>query len=216
MTRILLADDHVVVRQGLQRLLSEQPDFTVVGEAGDGATALRLAAELQPDVLLLDLVMPGLNGLAILEDMRRCSPQTRIVVLSMHDNSGYVLRALRGGVLAYVLKESSDRELLVAIRFALQGRHYLSASLVEHVVAAFLQGPSPAPVVRTKPPSKREREVLRLLGVGRTNTEIAAALGVDTDTVGTYCRRLRDKLGLHSQTELRQYAREQHDAPSHT
>jgi DNA-binding NarL/FixJ family response regulator len=208
MTRILLADDHVVVRQGFQRLLSEQPDFTVVGEAGDGATTLRLVEELQPDVLLLDLVMPGLSGLEILEAVRNCSPQTRIVVLSMHDSSGYVLRTLRGGALAYILKESSDRELIEAIRFALQGRHYLSAPLVEHVVTAFLQStPADSPADSL---SAREREVLHLLGTGQTNTQIAAALGVSTDTVETFCRRLRSKLDLHSQADLRQDAREQH------
>jgi two-component system response regulator NreC len=204
MTRILLADDHVVVRQGFQRLLSEQPDFTVVGEAGDGATALRLVEELQPDVLLLDLAMPGLSGLEILDLVRSCSPQTRIVVLSMHDNPGYVLRALRGGALAYVLKESSDRELIAAIRCALQERHYLSAPLVEHVVAAFLHS-SPADSLST-----REREVLHLLGTGQSNTQIAATLGVSTDTIETFCRRLRSKLDLHSQADLRQFAREHH------
>lgn len=208
MTRILLADDHVVVRQGLQRLLSEQADFTVVGEAGDGATTLRLVEELQPDVLLLDLVMPGVSGLEILEALRDCSPQTRIVVLSMHDNSGYVLRALRGGALAYVLKESSDRELLAAIRCALQGRHYLSAPLIEHVVAAYLQSPPSDSLDNSL--SAREREVLHLLGTGQANTQIATTLGVSPDTVETFCRRLRSKLDLHSQADLRRYAL-QHD-----
>jgi DNA-binding NarL/FixJ family response regulator len=200
MIRILLADDHVVVRQGFQRLLSEQPDFTVVGEAGDGAATLRLVEKLKPDVLVLDLVMPGLSGLEILEALRDCSPQTRIVVLSMHDNSGYVLRALRGGALAYVLKESSDRELLAAIRCALQDRHYLSAPLVEHVVAAFLQS---SPV---DSPTARELEVLRLLGEGHSRQQIAARLSVSKRTVETHQRRLRNKLGLSSSADLRRYA----------
>jgi DNA-binding NarL/FixJ family response regulator len=151
-------------------------------------------------VLVLDLVMPGLSGLEILETLRDCSPQTRIVVLSMHDNSGYVLRALRGGALAYVLKESSDQELLAAIRCALQGRHYLSAPLVEYVVAAFLQSSS------ADSPTARELEVLRLLGEGYSRQQIAARLSVSKRTVETHQRRLRDKLGLSSSGELRRYA----------
>jgi DNA-binding NarL/FixJ family response regulator len=206
MTRILLADDHVVVRQGLQRLLNEQPNFTVVGEAGDGTTTLRLVEELQPDVLLLDLVMPGLSGLEILETLRDCAPQTRIVVLSMHDSSGYVLRALRGGALAYVLKESSDRELLAAIRCALLGHHYLSAPLVEHVTAAYLHEVASETTVRSVVLSKREREVLKLIGEGQTTGEIAHILALKERTVETYRRRLRAKLGPQSLADLRRYA----------
>jgi two-component system, NarL family, response regulator NreC len=210
MTRILLADDHEVVRQGFHRLLSEQPDFTVVGEAGDGATALRLVEELRPDVLVLDLVMPGLNGLEILKDIGRCSPLTRVVVLSMYDDRGYVLRALHGGALAYLLKESSGHDLIQAVRFALQGRHYLSAPLVEYVVAVCLESPHPGSAAPDESLSAREREVLQLLGTGQTNTEIAASLGVSADTVETFCRRLRGKLEFHSQSDLRHYALQHH------
>ncbi len=213
MIRILLADDHVVVRQGFRQLLSQQPDFAVVGEAGDGATTLRLVEELHPDVLVLDMVMPGPSGLEILEGVRGCSLATRVVVLSMHDDRSYVLRALRGGALAYLLKESSTSDLLQAIRFALQGRHYLSPALVEHVVAAFLQSQPQESADRYDSLSSREREVLHLLGTNQTNHEIAAALGVSTGTVETFCRRLRSKLALHSQSDLRRYALQHHHSP---
>ncbi len=206
MIRILLADDHVVVRQGFRQLLSQQPDLLVVGEAGDGATTLRLIEELRPDVLVLDMVMPGPSGLEILEGVRRCSPATRVVVLSMHDDRSYVLRALRGGALAYLLKESSTSDLMQAIHFALQGRHYLSPALVEHVVAAFLQSQPLDSADRYDSLSSREREVLQLLGEGWSSQQIAIALALSKHTVATYRLRLMTKLALHSQVELRRYA----------
>jgi two-component system response regulator DegU len=146
MTRILLADDHVAVRQGLHRLLSEQPDFEVVGEAGDGDTTLRLVEELQPDVLVLDLVMPGLSGLEVLEQMPQAAPQTRVVVLSMRDDQTYVRRALRGGALAYLLKEYSAQELIPAIRVVSSGWHYLSAPVLEQVIALCLRHETSGPL----------------------------------------------------------------------
>jgi two-component system, NarL family, response regulator NreC len=206
MIRMVLADDHVIVRQGFQQLLSQQADFAVVGEAGDGATTLRLVKELQPDVLVLDMVMPGLSGLEVLGQMQQTSPQTRVVILSMHDDRGYVLRALRSGALAYLLKESSAQELIQAIRLVMSGRHYLSAPLVEHVIAACLHPEPISPVDCYAALSSREREVLRLIGDGLTNHQIAVTLVVNRRTIDTYRRRLIKKLGLHSQIELLRYA----------
>ena len=139
MIRIVLADDHVIVRQGFQQLLNQQPDFTVVGEAGDGTATLQLLEELHPDVLVLDMVMPGLSGLEVLAQAQPISPQTRVVLLSIHDEPSYVLRALRDGAWAYLLKESGPQDLVKAIRAAMMGQHYLSTPLVELVVAAYLQ-----------------------------------------------------------------------------
>ena len=139
MIRIVLADDHVIVRQGFQQLLNQQPDFTVVGEAGDGTATLQLLEELHPDVLVLDMVMPGLSGLEVLAQAQQICPQTRVVILSIHDDPSYVLRALRDGAWAYLLKESGPQDLVKAIRAAMMGQHYLSTPLVELVVAAYLQ-----------------------------------------------------------------------------
>ncbi len=210
MIRVVLADDHVIVRQGFQQLLSQQPDFEVVGEAGDGTAALRLVEELCPDVLVLDLIMPGLNGLGVLEQVQRTSPQTRVVVLSMHNDRNYVLHALRSGACAYLLKDSSAQDLVQAIRAVVNGQHYLSPPLVEHVVAAYLREVAVETAVRPTSLSERERDVLKLIGDGRTTGEIARALAIKKRTVETYQRRLRTKLGLRTPADLRRYALQHH------
>jgi DNA-binding NarL/FixJ family response regulator len=140
MIRIVLADDHVMVRQGFCQLLTHEPDFAVVGEAGDGRSTLELVEQLRPEALVLDMVMPGLKGLDVLDGVGQLSPGTRVVMLSMYNDQGYVLEALQHGAAAYVLKESSVQELVQAIRVALNGQHYLSPPLVEHVITAYLQG----------------------------------------------------------------------------
>lgn len=210
MIRLILADDHVIVRQGFQQLLRQQPDFDVVGEADSGATALRLVEELCPDVLVLDMVMPGLSGLEVLEQMRRVAPQTRVVVLSMYDDRNYVLHALRQGAMAYLLKDSSAQDLVRAIRAAVNGQHYLSPPLVEHVIAAYLSGVASEMGIHLTSLSERERDVLKLIGEGRTAGEIAQALTLKKRTVETYQRRLRTKLGLPSPADLRRYALHHH------
>ncbi|CAG0982460.1 Oxygen regulatory protein NreC [Planctomycetaceae bacterium] len=206
MIHLILADDHVIVRQGFQQLLNQQPDFAVVGEAGDGATTLRLVEELHPDILVLDMVMPGLNGLEILGQVQRSSPQTRVIVLSMHDDRNYVLRALRGGAWGYLLKDSNTQDLVQAIRAAVNGQHYLSPPLVEHVILAYLREVTQATVAHQTSLSDRERDVLKLIGEGWTAGEIAQALALKKRTVETYQRRLRTKLGLSSPADLRRYA----------
>lgn len=213
MIRIVLADDHMIVRQGFQQLLSQQPDFDVVGEAGDGLTALRLVEELRPDALVLDMVMPGLSGLEVLERIPQAAPQTRVVVLSMHDDQAYVLQALRGGALAYLLKESSAQELIQAIRVVMSGRHYLSALVLEQVIAICLRTESSRPEDRYAALSSREREVLKMMAAGLDNQQITAALAVNKRTVDTYRRRLIQKLGLQSQADLLRYALQHHQPP---
>jgi len=144
MTTIVLADDHHVVRQGLRSLLEAEPDFSVVGEAGDGLEAAQLVERLQPDVLVLDLMMPGLNGLEVTRQVSQRSPRTHVVILSMHPNEAYVLEALRAGAAAYVLKESTSAELVRAVREAVAGRRYLSPPLSEHAIEAYMQKAEPA------------------------------------------------------------------------
>ncbi len=206
MIRIVLADDHAVVREGFRQLLASEPDFAIIGEAGDGPAAIELVKRLRPDVLILDMVMPGLRGLEVLERVRHFLPKTRVVILSMYDDQGYLLRALQGGAMAYVLKESSARELVQAIRTAMSGQHYLSTQLIEHVITAYLrcnQVESPDPYDSL---STREREVLRRIGAGQNNRQIALALSLNKRTVDTYRRRLKKKLRLQSQADLIRYA----------
>jgi two-component system, NarL family, response regulator NreC len=213
MIRIVLADDHVMVRQGLCQLLTQEPDFAVVGEAGDGRSTQELVEQLRPEVLVLDMVMPGLKGLDVLDGVGRMSPDTHVIIVSMYNDQGYVLQALQHGAAAYVLKESSVHELVQAIRAALNGQHYLSPPLVEYVITAYLQG-TPFPLT---PPaqtlSAREQQVLQFIGEGHTNAEIGTVLGVSRSTVETYRRRLRGKLDLQSQADLLRYALQHHQPP---
>ena len=206
MTTIVLADDHQVVRNGLRVLLEAEPDFSVVGEAGDGLEAVRLVERLQPDVLVLDLMMPGLNGLEVARQVSQRSPQTRVVILSMYDNEAYVLEALRAGAAAYVPKESTSAELVRAIREAVAGRRYLSPPLSERAIEIYIQKAESAALDPYETLTAREREVLHLVAEGHTNAEIAARLFVSPRTVETHRANLMRKLGLHTQTDLIRYA----------
>jgi DNA-binding NarL/FixJ family response regulator len=199
--RVVLADDHVIVRQGFQQLLSQQSDFEVVGEAGGGTTALRLVEELCPDVVMLDLVMPGLSGLEVLEQLQQAAPPTRVGVLSMHDDQNYVLRALHSGAQAYLLKEFSAQELIQA-----SGRHYLSAPVLEQIIALCLRSEPSGPTRRYATLSSLKREVLKLIAAALDNRQMTAALAVKKRTVDTYRRCLIQKSGLQSQADLLRYA----------
>lgn len=208
MIQIVLADDHQVVREGFRHILEAEPDFTVVGEAGDGSTAVEMVKQLHPTVFVMDMVMPGMTGLDVLAQVGECSPQTRTVVLSMYDEQDIVLYALRSGAMAYVLKQSSAQELIQALRAVVSGRYYLSLPLVGHVIKAYLR----QPLMSTVQPdsaealSPRERDVLRRIAHGQTSRRIAAELSISPRTVETFRRRLMHKLCLHSQTELVQFA----------
>jgi two-component system response regulator NreC len=206
MTTIVLADDHHIVRQGLRSLLEAEPDFSVVGETGDGLEAARLVERLQPHVLVLDLMMPGLNGLEVTRRVSQRSPQTRIVILSMHANEAHVLEALRAGAAAYVLKESTAAELVRAVREAAAGRRYLSPPLSERAIEAYMQKAQSAVLDSYETLTAREREVLHLVAEGHTNAQIADRLFISRRTVETHRANLMRKLDLRTQTDLISYA----------
>lgn len=206
MITIVLADDHHIVRQGLRALLEAESDFSVVGEAGDGLEALRLADQLNPNVLVLDLMMPGLNGLEVARQMSKHAPQTRIVVLSMYSNEAYVLEALGNGASAYVLKDSSSADLVHAVREVAAGRRYLSPPLSDRAIEAYQEKAKAATLDKYETLTTREREVLQLAVEGHTSTEIAARLGISSRTAEAHRSNLMHKLGLHTQADLIRYA----------
>jgi len=209
--KILLADDHSVVREGIRLLLAEEPDFCVVGEAGDGREVAALVERLQPDVLVLDLILPGLSGLDVLRQVHRQSPATCIVVLSMHTGVAYVAEALSAGAQAYVVKKSKAAELVRAIREVIAGRQYLCSALsddtgdIQELLALHRRQMGEA-VGTYESLTGREREILHLVGEGHTSAEIAERLVISPRTVDTHRRRIMHKLGLSGEAALARYA----------
>jgi two-component system response regulator NreC len=205
--RILLADDHQVVREGFRALLEAEPDFEIVAETGDGLEAVRLTEHQKPHVLVVDLMMPGLNGLEVARQITQRLPRTHIVVLSMHANEAYVLEALKNGACAYVLKDASAAELVRAVREANVGRRYLSPPLSEPAIDNYIQRTRNSDSLDLYDTlTNREREVLQLAAEGHTNAEIAGRLFISPRTVETHRANVMHKLGLRSQTELVRYA----------
>jgi DNA-binding NarL/FixJ family response regulator len=213
-TTIVLADDHHVVRQGLRALFAEEGDFVVTGEVADGREVVGVVERLRPHVLLLDLMMPGLNGLEVIRRLRQRAPGTRIVVVSMHANEAYVFEALRNGAWAYVLKSASGAEIVKAAREALSGRHYLSPPLSAAAVRAYEEKTKGGALDVYETLTSREREVFQLAATGCGNPEIASRLSISVRTVETHRANLLRKLGLSSQTELVHYALRRGTLPS--
>ena len=205
-TKVILADDHQIVRQGLRALLEAESDMEVVGEVSEGLTVADTVTKLAPDVLVLDLMMPGLNGLEVTRQVSQRSPNVRIIVLSMHANEAYVLEALRNGAAGYVLKESSTETLVTAIRTTLEGRRYLCAPLSEMAMEAFIQKAQNVAVDPYDSLTGREREVLQLAAEGHTNTAIADRLSISPRTAEVHRARIMEKLQLTNQTALIKYA----------
>lgn len=206
--KILLADDHAVLRAGLKVLLNAEPDIEVIGEASDGEEAIAQVEILWPDMLLLDLTMPKLNGMDCIEELMKTHPDLKILVLTMHDDEEYLKAVLRVGAKGYVLKKAADVELLSAIRTVARGELYIYPSMA----AAFVYRQSVTPAVqelkdtKVKHLSDREREVLRYLALGHTNQEIAELIHVSIKTVETYKSRLMEKLEMRKRAELVRYA----------
>lgn len=205
-TTIALADDHPVVREGLKMMLGAEPDFKLVGETGNGLEAAQLAERLKPDVLVLDVMLPGQSGLQVAFQVSQRSPGTRVIMLSIHANEGYVLEALRNGAAGYVLKDASAADLVQAVREVAAGRRYLSPPLSDLVIEAYIRRAETATLDLYETLTAREREVLHLAAEGQTNAVIANRLGISPRTVETHRTHLMRKLGLRSQTDLIRYA----------
>ena len=204
-TTVVLADDHQVVRKGLRALLEAEEDLSVVGEAADGLEALDLVERFQPTVLVADVVMPGLSGPDVAREVRRRSPGTRTVILSMYANEAYVLEALTNGAYGYVVKEASAAEFLRAVREAAAGRRYLSPPLSESAVADYAHRRRGQPVDLYEALTPRERAVLHLAGEGLTSAEIGARLAISGRTAETHRANLMRKLGLRGHIDLVRY-----------
>lgn len=206
MTSIVLAEDHSIVREGLRLLLSGDPALRVVGEAPDGLAAVDLVDRLQPDLLIVDVMMPGLNGLDVIRQVVQRSPRTAIIVLSMYADESYVLRALRLGALGYVLKNASSTDLLKAIEAVLGGRTYLSEPLSERAITAYVDKARERPADPYESLTPREREVFKLVAEGLTTAAIADRLTISPRTAEVHRMNLMRKLGLSSHTDLVRFA----------
>jgi len=203
---ILLADDHAVVRHGLRMLLEAESDFQIIGETGDGLEAVQMAENLQPNILVLDIMMNGINGIEVARQVSKCSPKTNIIILSMHGNGGYVVQALQAGAKAYVLKESTADELVRAIREVMAGRRYLSPPLSQKAIETYLHKTAPTALDPFEILTSREREVLNLTLQGDTSSEIARRLAISRRTVEIHRGNMMRKLGLRTQNQLLRYA----------
>ena len=205
--RILLADDHTIMRRGLRLLIESQPEFSVVAEAADGRQAVQQAEATMPDVAVMDIAMPNLSGIEAAQRIATAQPNTAIVILSMHSDEGYVLRALKVGAKGYLLKDSAEGDLIEAIKAVYQGRTFFSLEITKMLVADYVQeirdrGAEDSYDLLTS----REREILQLLAERKSNKEIALALHLSPYTIETHRRNLQEKLNLHSLAELILYA----------
>ncbi len=207
MIRLALADDHIVLRAGLRSLLERQRDFEVVGEAGDGRELIRIVDETTPDVVITDLGMPQLNGAEATSQIVTKHPETRVIVLSMHSDEAYVLRALKAGARGYLVKESAEADLMTAIRTVHAGKAFFSPSVSALLVEDYVRQMRDRGVEDSyELLSTREREVLQLIAEGRSNKDVATLLGLSVYTVETHRGNILQKLNLHSIPELILYA----------
>ncbi|HEY3064029.1 MAG TPA: response regulator transcription factor [Chloroflexota bacterium] len=209
MIRVLLADDHTIVRQGVRLCLEAMGDIEVVAEAEDGLMAVQLAGQLKPDVAVIDLTMPRLNGVDAIRQIKRDVSDVEVVVLSVHDSEAYVVQALRAGAAGYVLKRNAATELAEAIRAAHDGQAYLHPSIARRVIDDYLSRIRATEDLHAEPHERltpREREVLQLAAEGHSTRSIAGLLCLSTKTVEHHRASLMTKLGLHGQTELVKYA----------
>jgi two-component system response regulator NreC len=202
MIRIVLADDHALVRQGFRMILEAQPDMEIVGQAGNGREAVELAEKLHPDVVVMDVAMPELNGTEATRRLAASTPRTRVLALSMHKDSVYVREILRAGARGYLLKDSGDTDLVAAVRAVAKGEGYISPAVSDAVLSDYRKHVTDPLDLLTG----REREVLQSIAEGKTNKEIATALNLSVYTVEAHRGRIMEKLNLHSTGELVRFA----------
>jgi len=205
--RILLADDHTLVRQGLRKVLEDRPEWEVVAEASDGREAVRLAEQHHPDVAILDVAMPLLNGIEATRQITRRVPATRVLILSMHADEAYVTQILQAGATGYLLKESADIDLMQAVSAVSAGKSFFSPAIARVMLDDYVRQLADKGITdRYDALSAREREIFQLIAEGKTNKEIAALLSVSGSTVETHRAHIMEKLDLHSAAEIVLYA----------
>jgi two-component system response regulator NreC len=205
----VIAEDHTILREGLRALLSSDPDFEIVGEAEDGRAAIRRVETLLPDLVLMDLSMPRMNGLEAIKDIKKQSPDTKIVALTVHKAEEYILATLKAGADGYVLKDAHHSELVLALKNVLSGKRYLSPGISEKVIEGYLEGRKalkPASIYDTL--TQREREILKLIAEGYKNKEVADYLCISLKTVEKHRANLIKKLDLHNAAALTAFAME--------
>ena len=207
--RIVIAEDHTILREGLRALISSQEDLEVVGEAGDGREAVRQVEDLMPDLILMDLSMPKMNGIEAIREIGRRIPQTRILALTVHKTEEFILEVLQAGADGYIPKDASSNELMMAIRSVLMGKRYLCPSVSRVVIEGYLESRrTPESATPWDTLTKREREILKLIAEGYKNKEIADYLCISVKTVEKHRANLMKKLDLHSAAALTAYAME--------
>jgi len=203
---IIVVDDHPIVRQGLRHLLEAEPEFRVVGEAEDGIAAIQLLERLKPDILVLDMMMPSLNGLEVLRRLKNISPNTRTIILSMQSADAYVFESLKNGAAGYILKETGPSELVNAVRQVVLGNQYLSPKLSKRIQTSSGQGILDVPSDAYDTLTAREREILQMTVEGRTSHEIGEKLTISPRTIEVHRSNFMNKLGIHNQAELIRFA----------
>ncbi len=204
--RVLLADDHTILRDGIRALLVDQADIEVIGEAEDGLSTVKMVGKLKPDVVIMDIAMPLLNGLEATRQIQRDHPQVKVLILTMHDNEEYIRQVLAAGALGYVLKDAAAHDLLGAIRAVHRGEAVLSPAITRLVIEDYLRWGDIRPADTSNGLTPREREILQLIAEGYTNKEIAEILSLSVKTIQSHRGNLMSKLDLHDRGELIKYA----------
>ncbi len=205
--RILIVEDHTILREGLKSLLSSHLDFEIVGEAGDGLEAVRAVDRVQPNLILMDLSLPRMDGITAIREIKKKWPKIRVLALTVHKTEEYIMAALSSGANGYILKDATHAELLEAIRIILSGKRVLSPSISEKVIEGYLDGKRKAPLKSSWDTlTRREREILKLIGEGHKNKEIAEFLCISPKTVEKHRANIMDKLNLHNASALTAYA----------
>ena len=204
--RILIADDHPIVREGISARLSKEPHYVIVGEASDGMEALKKVSQLKPDIVIMDIMMPHMDGILATEHIKKSAPQIKVIILSMHKRQEYALRAFQAGADGYVLKENASKEIVNAIKSVFGGKRYICPSIAHYLAEEYIQSSKVNSFNPFDSLSLREKEVLRLLVEGKTNKEIAEILFITNSTVKTHRYKIMQKLAVHDLASLVRFA----------